>query len=181
MTVDYSLQQHDQKEGQEKIDQELDQKKQLRKKQLNSVLHRAVDLLSRREHSAEELKTKLQQKGFELNDVEQTIIRLQNENLQSDDRFTESFTNERKRRGHGPVKIQHQLRQKGINDQLIEQYIDAQDEKWIHLAQLQYQKKYADKEVNDYNEWTKRARFLQGRGFTSAQIRATVTLINEVD
>ena len=153
----------------------------VRKKQLASVLHRAIDLLARREHSALELKTKLNQKGFDSADIEQTIIRLQEDNLQSDDRYTEAFVNERKRRGHGPVKIQYQLQQKGIVPQLIECYIDPQDQEWVNLSQLQYQKKYADTPVSNYNEWSKRARFLQGRGFTTAQIRATVSMINEVD
>ena len=152
-----------------------------RKKQLVAVLHRAVDLLARREHSAYELKTKLHQKGFDLADIEETITKLQEDKLQSDDRYTEVFVDERKRRGHGPVKIQHQLQQKGIPPELIESYINPQDQEWINLSQLQYQKKYVNTEVNSYKEWSKRARFLQSRGFTSAQIRATVNMINEVD
>jgi len=45
---------------------------------------------------------------------------------------------------------------------------------WRQSAQQQYDKKYGDKPVNDYNEWTKRARFLQGRGFTMEHIKAAV-------
>lgn len=151
------------------------------KKEFSSALHRAVGLLARREHSAEELKLKLNQKGFDSMAVEQVVVKLQSKNLQSDDRFAEAFVNERKRRGHGPIKIQYELKQKGVSIKLIDAYVDPQSYEWTQIAQLQYQKKYAKKEVSNYNEWTKRARFLQGRGFTSPQIRASVIFINEVD
>ncbi len=150
-------------------------------KQIANVLHRAVDLLSRREHSAQELSQKLQKKGFAENDVELAIIRLQDENLQSDDRFTESFVNERVRRGHGPIKIMHELRQKGVAEHMVENYVNVEEGQWLSLVQLQYQKKYAGMKVRDYNEWSKRARFLQGRGFTSAQIRSAIDNIDELD
>ena len=149
--------------------------------QITNVLHRAVDLLSRREHSAQELSHKLQKKGFAENDVELAIIRLQEENLQSDDRFTESFVNERIRRGHGPIKIMHELRQKGVAESMVENYVNADEEQWSNLVQLQYQKKYADMKVRDYTEWSKRARFLQGRGFTSTQIRSAINSVDELD
>ena len=149
--------------------------------QITNVLHRAVDLLSRREHSAQELSQKLQKKGFGENDIELAIIRLQEENLQSDDRFTESFVNERIRRGHGPIKIMHELRQIGVAENMVENYVNAEEEQWLSLVQLQYQKKYANLKVRDYNEWSKRARFLQGRGFTSTQIRNAISSIDVLD
>ena len=149
--------------------------------EIKNALHRAVDLLSRREHSAQELSQKLQKKGFAENDVRLAIIRLQDENLQSDERFTESFVNERVRRGHGPIKIMHELRQKGVAEHMVENYVDIEEDQWLNLVQLQYQKKYSDMKVRDYNEWSKRARFLQGRGFTSAQIRSAIDSIDELD
>ncbi len=151
------------------------------KKEFTAVLHRAVDLLSRREHSAKELSEKLQRKGFAVEIVGKVVEKLIADRLQSDDRFTESFVNERKRRGHGPIKIQHELSHKGVSSMLIEAYVDVQSHEWFELAQLQYQKKYANTGVNNYNEWTKRARFLQSRGFTTPQIRASVIFSNEVD
>lgn len=155
--------------------------KEFSKNELTSALYRAVGLLARREHSAEELLTKLVQKGFEANIAQGVISRLKSENLQSDERFTESFVNERMGRGHGPIKIQHELARKGVSGSLIETYINPQDDEWIKIAQIQYQKKYANKEVSNYNEWAKRARFLQGRGFTTSQIRALLIFASDVD
>ena len=149
--------------------------------QIANVLHRAVDLLSRREHSAHELSQKLQKKGFTENDTKIAIIKLQDEKLQSDDRFTESFVNERIRRGHGPVKIIYELRQKGIAEYMIEQYVNIDEDQWLNQIQLQYQKKYANMEVNSYDEWSRRARFLQGKGFTSAQICSAINSVNDLD
>jgi len=145
-----------------------------RQQQLTKILHRSIDLLARREHSAKELTDKLIQKGFDIELVSLTIERLQQEKLQSDLRFTESFVNERKRRGHGPIKISHQLHQKGVASEIVESFLDPESAEWKELAMRQYQKKYTNPQVSNYNEWSKRARFLQGRGFTSTQIRATV-------
>lgn len=151
------------------------------KKAYTATLHRAVDLLSRREHGEVELVEKLKKKGFESADISQVLDRLKKENLQSDERYTECFVDERMRRGHGPVKIQHELSRKGVSERLISAYVDPQDYEWTKIAQNQYQKKYANSEVNNYNEWAKRARFLQGRGFTTPQIRASVMFTSDVD
>jgi regulatory protein len=151
------------------------------KKEFTATLHRAIDLLARREHSAQELVAKLTQKGFELHVIQEVLDRLQSESLQSDDRYAEAFVNERMRRGHGPVKILSELNNKGVSQSLISVYVDPQDYEWTKIAQFEYQKKYANSEVNNYNEWTKRARFLQGRGFTTQQIRASVIFTSDVD
>ena len=146
-----------------------------------SVLHRAVDLLARREHSATELFNKLLQKGFAEELVESALCELKNKNLQSDERFAEAFVNERIRRGYGPIKIQHELSRKGISQNLISAYVNQSSHQWLDLALVQYQKKYQSTAVDNYAEWSKRARFLQSRGFTMEQIRASINFDADID
>ncbi len=56
----------------------------------------------------------------------------------------------------------------------IEEAVNAQGSHWFDYARQHYQKKYRNTVVNNYNEWTKRARFMQNRGYTMEHIKAIV-------
>jgi regulatory protein len=68
-----------------------------------------MDLLARREHSAHELRQKLEKREFDRDEIELALEVLQQNNLQSDARFTESYVNHRTNAGLGPIKIAHEL------------------------------------------------------------------------
>jgi SOS response regulatory protein OraA/RecX len=75
-------------------------------------------LLARREHARTELGRKLSQRGFSESLVGEVLDALEAENLLSDRRFTESFVEQRMARGQGPLKIRHELRERGISAEL---------------------------------------------------------------
>lgn len=135
---------------------------------------KAIYLLARREHAAAELRDKLSQKGFSSQAVEEALEQLREQNLQSDERYAEVFVRSRAQRGHGPVKIRNDLRQREVAEHLIDDLIGDSDHDWLSLAHQQYQKKYRNTPVSNYNEWSKRARFLQSRGFTTSQIKTVI-------
>ena len=72
----------------------------------------------------------------------------------------------RQARGFGPVRIGIELRERGVDDALVDQYLDAGAPAWLESLREQYDKKYAGKPIADYNDKAKRIRFLQYRGFT---------------
>jgi len=137
---------------------------------LNDALAGAMRLLAVREHSQQELKRKLTQKGHELDSAEQAIEQLAEQNIQSDERFVESFVNSHQRRGKGPKRIQLELQQHQLAEELIEQYLDSSDVMWQDSAAEVRSKKYGDKLPDDYKEKMKQATFLEYRGFTHDQI-----------
>ncbi len=102
--------------------------------------------------------------------IEDLLETLSNEGLQSDERFTESFVHHSINKGQGPNKIQQELRQRGIDSILIEQYLDSADVDWIAMADEIRVKKYGEKLPADYQNKAKQSRFLYSRGFTSEQI-----------
>lgn len=136
--------------------------------------NRALDLLSRREHSAGELEKKLIDKGFSDVDAVKALEKLQSNNLQCDQRFTEAYVRSRVLRGFGSIKIANELYQKHVPEMMATNVLDEYSEQWLSIGDDLYQKKYRKTKVTDYGEWTKRARFLQSRGFTSDQIRKIV-------
>ena len=134
----------------------------------------AMDLLSRREHSQNELLFKLQNKGADAHIARQVVDRLAEQNLQSDLRFAEMLVNSCVFKGRGPLRLQQDMEQHGIQPSLFEPVLEEHQVDWQALAQRVYEKKYGDSAVDGYNERAKRMRFLQGRGFSTSQITSVV-------
>ncbi|HEX5636173.1 MAG TPA: regulatory protein RecX, partial [Gammaproteobacteria bacterium] len=88
------------------------------------VKDRALGLLARREHSAVELKRKLQQKGYNSSDIDTELSQLQRDGSLSDRRFTEAYVNMRMNRGYGPMRILAELRDRGIPAELANEYLN---------------------------------------------------------
>ena len=133
----------------------------------------AMNLLSLREHSAKELQIKLQKKFAATESVVHVIRDLQEDGLQSDERFTEAFVNMRLRQGKGALVIRMELKEKGISSSLIEKYISGGEEAvdWNQLALKAYQKKFGKNPIIDLKDKARRIRFLTARGFPSASIQ----------
>lgn len=155
----------------------------LAKKEFNDLFARGIRLLAMREHSVKEMVNKLSDKsqsadGFDCAETSDTILAVIDELLEkkylSDERFTESYIRSRGNRGFGPIKIKAELKNKGVSNTLIQDYLDHGAAVWFDHAKSQYKKKYGDGPIGDYSIWTKRARFMQGRGFTMEQIQVTV-------
>ena len=93
------------------------------------------------------------------------------EGLQSDHRYTESFLNSRINKGYGPVRLAMELRERGIEADLIETCIKNLDIDWLDTLNSVRRKKFGEKLPVDYSAQLKESRFLQYRGFTVEQIK----------
>lgn len=131
----------------------------------------ALRLLARREHSREELRHKLLKRGIDAVEAKALLEHLENTQLLSDARFTESYIYARRARGFGPVRIRMELQARGVADSLIDEHLDERGEHWQDLLYTQYRKRYGDEPVHDRREYARRARFLQQRGFPHEMIR----------
>ena len=129
-----------------------------------------MDLLSRREHSVFELMRKLKQRDFEADEIDAAIEILQQDNLQSDNRFVESLVNSKINAGFGPIKIRHELRQKGVSDGLVGDYFSGLEVDWQSSMSEQRIKKFGTDIPLEYKEKMKQARFLQNRGFSPESV-----------
>ena len=125
----------------------------------------AIDYLSRREHSRLELVTKLTKKGYADEDIQTALKRLDDHDLQSDERFAEQFVRARVLKHSGPLRIQHELKQRGVDEDLISSCLYQQQIDWLQQAQALYNKKYGTQQASDYQEKARRMRFLQSKGF----------------
>ena len=80
------------------------------------VRRKALDLLSRREHSTYELMQKLCQRGFGRSLAEKVCSNLEQKGLLDNKRFARIFVGARlRRKPEGPLLMERRLRQKGVS------------------------------------------------------------------
>ncbi|MBL4911422.1 MAG: recombination regulator RecX [Alteromonadaceae bacterium] len=139
-----------------------------------NVLHSAINYLSRREHSANELVDKLRAKEYSLSDITPVIEHLQQNNYQSDQRYAECIVRHRVTKGYGWQYIKQALKQKGVCESIINQEYKNQQIDWYLQAELAYNKRFGDSEIKDKKDKAKRLRFMQSRGFSFEQILALI-------
>ena len=128
-------------------------------------------LLSMREHSRLELCNKLKVKGFAQDEIQEVLDGLVNEGWQSDQRFAESFIRQRIQKGYGPIRIEYDLKQRGIDSVSMDEILQETSISWIDSLETVYLKKYSSDSSLSHKEWAKRARFLCQRGFSGEMIR----------
>ena len=135
------------------------------------IRHAAMDLLARREHSLRELRHKLRRRFGNTPLLEEALIRLVDENLQSDSRYAESFVRQRAARGVGPLRIRQEMREKGLDKQDIALAIDRAAIDWYALVAEVSRKKFGATPPADAREKARRLRFLHYRGFDADNVR----------
>jgi regulatory protein len=137
---------------------------------------RAMNLLARREHLRAELSRKLRQRFGTDNElaIESVLDDLEEENLLSDSRFTQSYIRHRSARGYGPDRIRQELRQKGVDVQLLEESMSVAEVDWADRARDVRRKKFGEEEPGDFREKARQLRFLNYRGFGSEYASAAV-------
>ena len=127
----------------------------------------ACRLLGRREYSRFELDQRLRRKWPGAEGVGELVDDLAGENLVSDERFAESFVRSRLQRHQGPLKIQAELRARGVTDSLIANELDTDRHDWTELAHEWLRRQHFG--PIDFDQKKKFYRRLVTRGFTHDQ------------
>ena len=166
----------------------------------------ALRLLVRREHSELELRNKLKQKfprevlypathseqahassldaqpSYEplpIQDALDILVgELINQDLLSDERFTENLINSRLRRGYGPLYVRRELQQKGVSEKVAKPHLDQVKDRWLDEAQDQIARRFPEA-AQSRQMWAKAARFLERRGFDRGTISELLGRIPE--
>jgi regulatory protein len=118
-----------------------------------------------------ELRAKLRRKGYPPAVADRVVAQLADEGLASDARFIEALLDARRTRGYGPLRIRHDLRQKGIDGEHIGRALEFAAGDWLALLRRVRQRKFGSGLPRNPLERARQARFLQARGFTLEQIR----------
>ena len=147
--------------------QQIKESRLEKKKPQVSLRQRALDYLAKREYSVAELAQKLntvaRQYDLDADEIPEILADFKKRNWVSDTRFTEQILHARKSK-FGSARIAHELREKGVSDELISEAVHDVKENELANAKTVWRKKY-DAPPSSREEWAKQARFLQSRGF----------------
>ncbi|MEC7912016.1 MAG: regulatory protein RecX [Pseudomonadota bacterium] len=131
------------------------------------IYNKALDLISRREHSRYELMQKLNKRYPETRPlIEEVLDKLIVNNILDDERFAEMYINSRARKGFGPKKIEMELSSKHVESFIISSSLEAYDN-WIENAKKELLKKFKGIVPTDYQSKIKQKQFLFNRGFST--------------
>jgi regulatory protein len=136
---------------------------------------RALRHLVRREHSRAELARKLASHAESLEAVETVLDLLLSRKQLSDERFAEERVRSLSRK-YGAAKIRQDLKSKGVADEIVQRTASPEDE--TERARAILARKYR-LPATTREERARRARFLQGRGFSGDVIRRLVLRSDE--
>ena len=134
-----------------------------------TLREQSIRYLSQREHSRSELKQKLLQKQFSEDEIVRELDFLIAHDLQSDERFAHAYVRSRQKAGFGPLRIEIELRQKGISEALIADALNVRSPDWQAQLMVVWQQKYRYLEKNAKNqaEKARQFRFLLQRGYNA--------------
>lgn len=131
----------------------------------------ALRLLALREHSREEIRSKLARRGFPAGEVEEAIVLLERAGHLSDVRFAQALIRSELARGRGAVAIRHKLKRAGLSGESAQ--VTSEEEREA-LRGLLERRGIRAEDLTGGKERARIWRFLRGRGFTASAIAAAL-------
>jgi regulatory protein len=134
---------------------------------------RALKFLGYRARSEAEVRTNLIQAGFSPKIVEPILEKLRSLKLLDDEAFARSFAQARiEDRGYGPLRLERDLRLKGIGKALVGRILDESFARHggKERARALLEKRYRGKDLSDAKTLRRAISFLQRRGYRDSVI-----------
>jgi regulatory protein len=137
------------------------------------ALNRAFKFLGYRPRSEAEVQAKLIQLGFPQKVIESTLEKLRSLNLLDDEVFARSWAQGRAQgRGYGPLRIEKELRQKGIARSVISQVVRETfgTEEGKKRARAVVERRFRGQDLDDPKTLRRAIAFLRRRGYRNSVI-----------
>lgn len=117
---------------------------------------------------------KLIGKGADSELAAAVVEQLSDSGLISEERFARELIRVRVRQGYGPVKIEYDLKNRGVAESLVTTCLNETNTNWCDELERVIDRKYKQRPIESFADWAKRANFLRNRGFTAEQIERTL-------
>lgn len=98
----------------------MEQGSEKRKKEKKDVKDAAMDFLRFRERSLMEIRNHLKGKEYSDQEIEEAMEFLADCNMASDERYCEAYLRYGIEKGKGPLRLRHELREKGVAEEWIQ-------------------------------------------------------------
>jgi len=138
-----------------------------------ATLKRALKFLSYRPRSEAEVRAKLNQLGFPRKNIDTALEKLRSLKLLDDECFARGWARGRAEgRGYGPLRIERELRQKGIARVVARDVVREAfgGEGGREKARALLQKRFRGKDLSDRKILRRAVAFLQRRGYPGSVI-----------
>lgn len=148
------------------------------------ALNRAAALCSRSEQAPGDIREKLTKWGLSRNDADSVLRQLTEQGFLDEVRFARAYVKDKFTfNGWGKIKIAHQLRQKGIPGDVIDDAMGVIDderyrERLIELLRAKW-RTFKDREPRA--AWAAMMRFAVSRGFETSVSGECVKLVTRID
>lgn len=150
----------------------------------DQALNRAAALCARSEQAPHDIRDKLVKWGLNASEADSIVARLVEQGFLDEVRFAIAFTKDRFAfNGWGRIKIAHQLRMKGIPDEVVSESLTAIDDERYRerLLELLRTKWRAVKDREPRAAWAAMMRFAASRGFEAGISSECVKQITRLD
>lgn len=159
------------------VGQELtaDEIQRLKNRESSEVVYaKALEYLANRDHSEAELRVKLARKGYEDDQIDSAMDRLKRMRYLDDRNFADAWIrNQNRFRPRSSRMLRHELKRKGISDEVIHASLaDVDDEHAAFACAEGYLRRLAGLEWQKFQE--KLSGYLARRGFGYDVIKPTV-------
>lgn len=134
-----------------------------------SLKARAINILSRREHSRLELHQKLAPHADDPDDLEHLLDELERQKWLSTERFAHSLVH-RRAASRGTQRIVQELRQHGVSDDQLTELSQQLHDSEADRAREVWERKFGAAPTTQ-KEYARQYRFLASRGFSSDSVR----------
>ncbi|AZN36372.1 recombination regulator RecX [Iodobacter ciconiae] len=138
----------------------------------SALRNKALQHLSRRDHSRAELRLKLLPLTENPDEVDTVLDDFIERGWQSDARFAEQWVFYRSQR-YGPQRLRAELQQKGVSGEIISAVMEEHGNTELEQARALWHKKFGTV-PRDIKEKNKQLRFLVSRGFSVSVIYRVV-------
>ncbi|MBR5673032.1 MAG: RecX family transcriptional regulator [Muribaculaceae bacterium] len=150
----------------------------------DQAMNRAAALCARSEQAPADIREKLVKWGLSVSTANQVLAQLIEQGYIDERRFARAFVNDRFRfNGWGRIKIAHQLRLKGIPNEIIDEAMTAIDEEQYRERLLELLRaKWRD--VSDREPraaWAAMMRFAASRGFETSLAGECVNQVTRIN
>ena len=135
-----------------------------------SPTQRALGLLTRREHSRQELTRKLTSRGVEPDDAHAVVDKLARSGWQDELRFAELLVRSRANTGYGPVRIRAELATHALSAEVIANALAGFEFDWSGNASDLLRRRHPAALSGDRGAQRKASDFLLRRGFGMDQV-----------
>ncbi len=108
---------------------------------------------------------------FDADLVESVLQELTSLGLQCDERYARMLIRSRIARGQGPLRIEQEMKSKGLASVLINRVVQEVEVDWFELARGTRERRFGHNPPMDMKLKSKQYRFLQYRGFSAEQIQ----------